>query len=126
MQNKNSKTRAYILWCCLKENVSNYINLEVNWIQCNVCSIWINLSYTVPKLVYTPNNYMLRSGCYAACKKLKGVCQIIITYHMLQHGSCEYYDKSFFLSGLSKHMSKNHSDEKENSGKMNCVHCPAR
>ena len=47
------------LFCsaCFKENDSNHTNVEVSWIQCDICSMWLHLSCTLPKLTHSPVNY---------------------------------------------------------------------
>ena len=42
----------------LKENESKYINIMVNWIQCDMSTIWMYLPYSVPTFQHIPANYM--------------------------------------------------------------------
>ena len=43
---------------CLKENDLNYNNQLVEWIQCNMCNVWMHLSCTIPKLTSVPTTYI--------------------------------------------------------------------
>ena len=47
------------LFCgaCFKENDSTHTNVEISWIQCDICSMWLHLSCTLPKLTHSPVSY---------------------------------------------------------------------
>ena len=50
-----SKIAEEPLFCgaCFKENDSNHTNIEVSWIQWDICSMWLHLSCTLPEYTYS-------------------------------------------------------------------------
>lgn len=58
LRKKIAKEEHLFCGACLKEIDSNYMNDEVNWIQCDIHSIciWMYLSCAVTKLSHIPVN----------------------------------------------------------------------
>ena len=50
-------TEPIFCGCCLKENDINHDNTTIEWIQCDICSIWLHLSCAQPQLTKPPNNF---------------------------------------------------------------------
>ena len=53
-----SKTNSLFCGSCFKENDMNYENQEVQWIQCDNCSMWLHLSCTQPTLITVPDKFI--------------------------------------------------------------------